>query len=352
MSSVVPAERRLMSDVTGGPQQARGVQRDYLGLQSVEWSILDATQAAMFDAWWKRSLTSGGAWFASAWPAPQGWFSVVRRFIGAPQWQHLAGGFWRVTAQLQVRGSGMPPLLYPRLLMGLHLDAYSTATTLSDAAGGTAVIGAGGALSTTSPKFGAACYRAPGAGVITGKSYGAFNLGATDWQIEGWVWLNNYTNVTLYSLHALVASGSNPGFGGDCLQIKIQIDGSTSPPGQLHVTYCIAGNTIYSLPTIAANNVLLNAWTHWAVVQDAAGVRGYIGGVKVGESVSNALYANALTPFTNQGAIIASAYAGGGWPGVYATSLDGGLDDLAVYVGGVTYTDASFTPPSLPFVKY
>lgn len=110
VSVVTPAERRLLSDLTGGPQQARGLQSDYLAQQAVEWEILTAAEAAAFGSWWADSLTYGGAWFASTWPAPQGWVSIVRRFIGAPKWQHLHGGFWKVTAQVLVRGRGLAPV--------------------------------------------------------------------------------------------------------------------------------------------------------------------------------------------------------------------------------------------------
>lgn len=109
LSQVTPAERRLLSDVSGGPQQARGVQRDYLAMQRVEWNLLSAAQADEFNVWWRDTLVQGGSWFTSTWPAPQGWVSVVRRFMGVPQWSHMGGGFWRVSAQVQVRGRGMAP---------------------------------------------------------------------------------------------------------------------------------------------------------------------------------------------------------------------------------------------------
>lgn len=108
LSAVTPADRALRSDVTGGPLQLRGIQRDYLGTQRAEWE-LTAADAAVFDAWWATTLRQGGAWFAATWPGPQGWVQLVRRFTGVPQWSHQAGGFWRVSAQLQVRGRGMPP---------------------------------------------------------------------------------------------------------------------------------------------------------------------------------------------------------------------------------------------------
>ena len=54
VSAVTPAERRLLSDVR--PQQVRGLQRDYLATQRVEWDILTAAEAAEFDAWWNDTL--------------------------------------------------------------------------------------------------------------------------------------------------------------------------------------------------------------------------------------------------------------------------------------------------------
>lgn len=139
VSSVTPAERRLLSDVTGGPQQARGVQRDYLGTQRIEWGLLDPTQAAALDSWWKLTLSYGGAWFASTWPAPQGWTSIVRRFIGAPQWAHLPGGYWRASAQVQVRGRGLPPVFNNTVLL-MQFDEADGSTAMVDKKGHAAAL--------------------------------------------------------------------------------------------------------------------------------------------------------------------------------------------------------------------
>ena len=124
-----------MSDVTGGPQQARGLQRDYLATQRVEWEILTPDEAAMFHAWWKDDLGVGGAWFASTWPAPQGWVSIVRRFVGTPQWTHLPGGFWRISATLLVRGRGIPPQ------HAIYVDVSAVANCGPSSSGGLLVTG-------------------------------------------------------------------------------------------------------------------------------------------------------------------------------------------------------------------
>lgn len=118
---VTPAERRLLSDLTGGPVQFRGVQRDYLASRQVAWSNLTATEAAAMDGWFTAYLNSGGSWFGATWPAPQGNIQIVYRFIGAPQWQYVAGGFWNVSALMQVRGRGLPPAIDPTVLL-LHFD--------------------------------------------------------------------------------------------------------------------------------------------------------------------------------------------------------------------------------------
>lgn len=110
LSRVVPGERRIPSDLSGGPQQFRGIQRDYSAVHEVEWSLLSPTEAAIFDDWWRNTLKQGGAWFASGWPAVQGYGNLVRRFSGAPSWTLLEGGYWKVGAKLIVRGRTMPPV--------------------------------------------------------------------------------------------------------------------------------------------------------------------------------------------------------------------------------------------------
>ena len=109
VSVVTPGERRLLSDVSGGPLGARGIERDYKAVQDLEWGALDATQAAALNLWWTDTLTQGGAWFGSTWPAPQGWVLVTRRFQGALHWDYIPGGFWKVTAKCIVRGVGLVP---------------------------------------------------------------------------------------------------------------------------------------------------------------------------------------------------------------------------------------------------
>lgn len=345
LSAVTPTERRLSSDVTGGPQQFRGLQRDYLAEQRVEWDSLSPTQATALDVWWSAAILGGGSWFACAWPAPQGWVGLTRRFLGAIQWQHIAGGFWRASARVQVRGRGLPPVIYPRLILGLHFDGNTV-----DEAGGPATLTSPAAIYTTTPKFGSGCLRVPFAGRLTSRLIGTFNLGSTDWQIEGWLRPTSITQARLIGLHAFVPSGDQQVFGGNGFQVAVDLDDLGSNVGRLKVVFCRTGNAVATVPMVTAINVPVGSWSHFAATQDADGMRLYLNGTLIGQELAYRLYAD--TPWTNQGFVIGARYAGGGWPGTYSAVLDGDLDDIAVTIGSVAYTGASFAPPTTPFVKH
>lgn len=172
VSVLTPAERRLLSDVTGGPQQARGLQRDYLATQRVEWAILTDAEADALNTWWRDTLTSGGAWFASIWPVPQGWVSVARRFVGAPQWSHLPGGFWKVAAQVQVRGRGLDPRVcfYENFSSGL---APYTVTSGSVGIFGIVTTAYGPSLRVAPQSGGSAYMQRPLGGTIVASAFSA-----------------------------------------------------------------------------------------------------------------------------------------------------------------------------------
>lgn len=106
---ITPEERRAVSGVPGGPRQFAVRQRDFLGIQRVEW-LFRAAEAATFQTWWETDLLFGGAWFEANWPMPNG-FSIltVRRFLDAPQWVAVPGGNWRVSAVTEVRGLSLLP---------------------------------------------------------------------------------------------------------------------------------------------------------------------------------------------------------------------------------------------------
>jgi len=105
-----PVERRRRSDLPG-PTQFRSAQRDFLATTSAQW-LLKPAEAAAFEQWWETALLRGGRWFAAPWPVPSGDAQPVFRFITAPQWSWRPGGWWSVTAELEVRGRSLAPMVH------------------------------------------------------------------------------------------------------------------------------------------------------------------------------------------------------------------------------------------------
>jgi hypothetical protein len=321
LSVVTPSERRLLSDVTGGPQQARGLQRDYLGIQEVEWSLLSATDAAAFDTWWKKVITYGGAWFASTWPAPQGWTSVVRRFIGSPIWTHLPGGFWSVRARVQVRGRGMPPWNYVVLL--LHGDGTNGSTVFTDSSVYARTVTSYGSTvnSTSAAKFGLSSlyFNKVGLAKLSVAADTAYDLAAHDFTLEFFVYsLDALIQVLVCSETSNAANGwaIRRGFDGTRLVFTLNgVDRITSGVG--------------SFP--------ISTWHHVALTRLAGVMSLWLNGILVGTYS----FASAL----DSGATFFGVEANAGSFGNY---LNGYIDEVRIMIDKVAYKTA-FTPPISPF---
>lgn len=104
---ITPKERRLLSEPPG-PRDSRTVAREFVGEHDVQW-LLNEAQSAAFVTWYRTDLIEGGAWFSARWPMPQGLVLLERQFIGAPRWQFAGNGFWRVSARVQFRSTGVAP---------------------------------------------------------------------------------------------------------------------------------------------------------------------------------------------------------------------------------------------------
>lgn len=104
-----PADRVLRSQLPGLMQFA-GRERDLRGMQEVTFT-LSAEEGAVFYAWWRDTLSRGGLWFVTSdWPLVSGWSgSAVRKFVAPPTWSSVGAGYWRVSAQTEIRGRGLPP---------------------------------------------------------------------------------------------------------------------------------------------------------------------------------------------------------------------------------------------------
>jgi len=105
-SVITPLERRAMSDPEA-PREARAQSRDRLQFERATWIFTDA-QVAVFRAWWETDLRNGGAWFNATFPVPEGLIEKQHCFRTQPRYGFVPGGFWKVSAVLEVRGRGRP----------------------------------------------------------------------------------------------------------------------------------------------------------------------------------------------------------------------------------------------------
>lgn len=105
-----PRERRAINR-----EFMRPISRDRAGTRSVAFTFTPV-QAREFREWYQEWVTMGGGMFAAPWPMPWGRGPHVFRFVEPPTWQLIGGGidgqgYWRVTADVELRGRGELPEL-------------------------------------------------------------------------------------------------------------------------------------------------------------------------------------------------------------------------------------------------
>ena len=105
-SVITPLERRAMSDPEM-PREARAQSRDRLQFERATWVLTDL-QVELFRSWWETDLRNGGAWFNAVFPVPEGLVEKQHCFRTQPSFGFIPGGFWKVSAILEVRGRGRP----------------------------------------------------------------------------------------------------------------------------------------------------------------------------------------------------------------------------------------------------
>lgn len=101
------SERRALSALSG-KRQSRTLWRDRHGTIPVQF-LMTFEQVAIWLDWIETEQVNGGAWFAADWRVPFGRTGVFR-FMSAPTYPEfipIVG--WRVSAEVEVRGRGMPP---------------------------------------------------------------------------------------------------------------------------------------------------------------------------------------------------------------------------------------------------
>lgn len=172
-SSITKAERRALSS-EDRPREATPMQLDGKEFETLTWKPMRAEQMAVFLAWWRNELIFGGAWFSATWPLPRGMVSAVRKFVQQPQREFVPGGFWRVTATCEIRGSGVFPYVPAEPVSYTFDFTDAEVQTLEIPAGfRTAtvyMVGAGGGLGTNENHGGGGGFTSGSFRVFTGET--------------------------------------------------------------------------------------------------------------------------------------------------------------------------------------
>jgi hypothetical protein len=263
-STVTPAERRALSD-SDRPRDARPLQRDRLEFERITWPPMTEAQSAEFDAWWRETLTFGGAWFAADWPLPRGMVTAVRKFREQPRLQFVPGGFWRISALCEVRGRGMLPSTDDVLLLvGANLDFNDESRFAV-----VPVVTGAPAISSVTKKLGAG----------SGGTAGA--VGARVTYVGDHLDLGNHNEYTI----ELWRRRTSDGFSGIFIAGQV---GESAMAWRLHelvagvtpwaVTFTIGGVTVVEQNTTITPALLNNEWYHLAVTRQDTTYRLFIDG--------------------------------------------------------------------------
>ena len=179
-------------------------------------------------------------------------------------------------------------------------------------------------ISTTQSKFGGSSMSFDGTGdyLKSRLNYPIVFLGAGNWTVEGWVYLNTtsgtQTFITGQSDYATPANASYA----------------------LYVTGASAGDFFYgsSFVSLGAPNLSASTWTHCAWVRNGSNINFYRNGTNI---TGVAIGANSINNGTTNPLCIGGANNG-------ANPLNGYLDDVRVTKGYARYT-SNFTPPTSAF---
>lgn len=343
-STVTPAERRQLSQAER-PRDAAAFERDRTQLERISFPPFSAAQAEEFRAWWEADLFFGAHWFAAAWPSPVGAVDVVRRFVSAPQWAFVPGGFWEVSGLCEVRGRGELPRLDPLPLILLHLDGDFSdemgATYAPDGSGSTApgfvASAAGFGQQATFPGVGNRLMRS------LYPSTQRF-IDADEWQFDAFVTIADADGLarTVIEISSQDDAGTqhsllwvNFGDAGDSVNVTLDV----------RVRDGIGSVNIINSISPALSRVAAGLRVHVRVTYKQGVVRAFLNGVQSHEEAMQP-FGDVTGTFTQVtiGASLAGFSAGSN---VYSAKMDGQIDEVR-FCHEVT-DDGDFSPPIRPF---
>lgn len=343
-STVTPAERRQLSQPER-PRDAVAIERDRTQLERIAFPTFSAAQAEAFRTWWEDTLFYGAHWFAADWPSPVGLVDVVRRFISAPQWSFVPGGFWDVSAVCEVRGRGELPRVDPLPLFLLHLDG-----SFVDEMGAT--FAPNGSLITaptfvdSATGFGQQSSH-PGSGNTLVRSLypeAERFVDAAEWQFDAFVTCADANGLARTVIE--ISATNNVGVQNRLLWINFS-DAGDSVNVQLDVRARtgVLSESALSAVDLAASRVPAGQRAHVRVTQQAGVINAYVDGVLC-LSRSSPVFTAVAGTFTQVtlGAALSGYSAGNN---VYSSFMDGQIDEVRFTD---TVTDAgNFEPPTRPF---
>ena len=193
-------------------------------------------------------------------------------------------------------------------------------------------------ISTTAPKWGTGCYLSSTGGALSIGASADFNLGASDFTVEGWAnvaTLSTARMILCEGVFGYLYTGSPPvisGLGG-FQEISLEY-------GTLTAKSFDASNSPFG--GISGSVVPTNAWFHWAYVRSGASFFLFLNGVQVGTTATS----SASYPVPDFGPMIGAFYSSGST--TLGNFLIGELDDIRLTNGVARYV-ANFTPPAAEF---
>ncbi len=338
-ANVAPVDRRALG-TPDKPREARAQARDRLARVTVTFPPMSSAQYAVFRAWWRDDLELGGRWFVADWPNMRGAATLVYRFVGAPRWAFVPGGFFSISAELEIRGEGLDPVRMPETLFLAHLDGDAFEEVSES------TMSASGSLSYATSATGF-----DREGVFTSSQAlrlltpNRDFLGRPQWQWEAFLTLDNptiYQAKTVFYI-ATYPSANSQGR----LLFLVQVSSGGAAVGvSVHDTSQIGFISLTNL-SLGSNVISQTARTHVRVIRDGSTVSQWHDGVKVAE-------------FTDYDFSSADVYSDcriyiGASPGALVSGTESGF--AAYYRGRIDevrfaseLTDAGeFTPPTRPF---
>lgn len=342
-----PAERRGLSTLADGPEQARARSRDWHAMLPVEW-VYTRAQLAAFDAWGADTLAQWTRWFAVTLPGRGGFATRYCRFVARPRWEYLgrgpSEGLWRVSGTLEVRGRGVAPTgaeldeHWASVVLLIHAEGANGSTTVTDQRGHACSLrridGNQAEISTASPLCGISSIDlknyGPGAGVLIVS-------GSADFAAPG--------AMTLEFKHT---PGSYRGNNG--AWTLAQSGGSGAKAAGDWTVLQSAGALIWRVYTGASTYVDATAAT-WpsAGVIDVAATRDAAGYLRIYTNGSLRATSTATAPVTLNDGSIAFGGAPDSLSGIPNIFADGKYDEIRLTVGVDRYGAADYTPRSTAF---